>query len=99
MAPSGAVRAKRPPGGPAVCDTQTFKCLDTASRAVRGKISRAHGGCLGTWSRRRTRQAAIIRGEGHTPDDPRVSEWANPPAEALASPLGTHTLGEDNPGN
>ncbi len=31
------------------------------------KISRAHGGCLGTGSRRRTRQAAISRGEGHTP--------------------------------
>ncbi len=42
------------------------------------KIPRAHGGCLGTGSRRRTRQAAIIRGEGHTPFDPRVSEWGNP---------------------
>ena len=42
------------------------------------KISRAHGGCLGTGSRRRTRQAAISCGEGQTPFDPQVSEWGNP---------------------
>ena len=42
------------------------------------KIPRAHGGCLGIGSRRRTRQAAIISGEGHTPCDPEVSEWGNP---------------------
>ena len=42
------------------------------------KMVGAHGGCLGTGSRRRTRQAAIIRGEGHKPVDPRVSEWENP---------------------
>ena len=43
------------------------------------KIPRAHGGCLGIGSRRRTRQAAIISGEGQTPIDPEVSEWGNPP--------------------
>ena len=42
-------------------------------------MSRAHGGCLGTGSRRRTRQAAIVCGEGQTPFDPQVSEWGNPP--------------------
>ena len=40
-------------------------------------VSRAHGGCLGTGSRRRTRQAAIVPGEAHTADDPGVSEWGN----------------------
>ena len=39
---------------------------------------RAHGGCLGTGSRRRTRQAAIIPGEAHSAFDPGVSEWGNP---------------------
>ena len=42
------------------------------------KMARAHGGCLGTGSRRRTRQAAISCGEGQTPFDPQVSEWGNP---------------------
>ena len=42
------------------------------------KIPRAHGGCLGTGSRRRTRQAAISCGEGQTPFDPQISEWGNP---------------------
>ena len=50
------------------------------------KMSRAHGGCLGTGSRRRTRQAAIIRGEGHAPFDPRVSEWGNPSGAMPARP-------------
>ena len=39
---------------------------------------RAHGGCLGTGSRRRTRQAAISPGEAHSAFDPGVSEWGNP---------------------
>ena len=43
------------------------------------KIPRAHGGCLGTGSRRRTWKAAISRGEGQSPFDPRISEWGNPP--------------------
>ena len=42
------------------------------------KIHKAHGGCLGTGSRRRARQAAIICGEGQTPIDPQVPEWGNP---------------------
>ena len=42
------------------------------------KISRAHGGCLGTGSRRRTRQAAISPGEWQTHLDPGISEWGNP---------------------
>ena len=44
----------------------------------KAKILRAHGGCLGTGSRRRTRQAAIICGEWQTHLDPQVSEWGNP---------------------
>ena len=63
------------------------------------KIPRAHGGCLGTGSRRRTRQAAIIPGEEHTSFDPGVSEWANPSTEAWISPPRTHRGGEDDPGN
>ena len=54
---------------------------------------RAGGGCLGTGSRRRTRQAAIIRGEGHTPVDPRVSEWGNPARVISRHPLPEH-IGE-----
>ena len=41
------------------------------------KILRAHGGCLGTGSRRRTRQAAKILGKLQASDDPGVSEWGN----------------------
>ena len=44
----------------------------------RTKILRAHGGCLGIGSRRRTRQAAISPGEWQTHLDPGVSEWGNP---------------------
>ena len=51
------------------------------------KISRAHGGCLGTGSRRRTRQAAISCGEGQTPFDPQVSEWGNPPGVMPRYPI------------
>ena len=50
----------------------------------------AHGGCLGTGSRRRTRQAAIIRGEGHTPDDPRAPEWENPARREPGDPAPEH---------
>lgn len=42
------------------------------------KMARAHGGCLGIGSRRRTRQAAISCGEWQTHLDPQVSEWGNP---------------------
>ena len=54
---------------------------------------RAHGGCLGTGSRRRTRQAAIILGEGHMPCDPRVSEWANPAGSNPRDPPAEHIRG------
>ena len=43
-----------------------------------GQAGRAQGGCLGTKSRRKTRQAAKSCGEGHMPGDPQVSEWGNP---------------------
>ena len=46
--------------------------------AVRDKYHRAHGGCLGSRRRRRTRQAAKSRGEARTAFDPRMSEWGNP---------------------
>ena len=62
-----------------------------------GKISRARGGCLGTGSLRRTRQAAKSRGEPHRGLDPRMSERANParfmprrpPAEHIGRGEGT----------
>ena len=52
-----------------------------------GKIPRAHGGCLGMGSRRRTRQAAIHCGERQARTDPQVSEWENP---AWAMPRNPH---------
>ena len=57
-----------------------------APREGRGKVSRAHGGCLGAGSRRRTRQAAIVPGEAHTAFDPGVPEWENPRRDGAASP-------------
>ena len=51
---------------------------------------RAGGGCLGTGSRRRARQAAIIRGEGHTPIDPRAPEWENPARREPGDPAPEH---------
>ena len=42
------------------------------------KLERAQGGCLGTESRRRTRQAAKSSGEAQTARDPEISEWGNP---------------------
>ena len=53
--------------------------------AVRDKYHRAHGGCLGSRRRRRTREAAKGRGEARTASDPRVSEWGNPPQATAAS--------------
>lgn len=50
------------------------------------KILRAHGGCLGIGSRRRTWQAAISRGEGQAPFDPRISEWGNPAGVEPSNP-------------
>ena len=45
------------------------------------KLERARGGCLGTGSRRKTRQAAKSCGERHMREDPQVSEWGNPCGE------------------
>ena len=45
---------------------------------IGGQAVRAHDGCLGGNGRRRTRQAAIVRGEAQAAFDPRVSEWSNP---------------------
>ena len=42
------------------------------------KLERAQGECLGTESRRRTRQAAISLGEEQISIDPGISEWGNP---------------------
>ena len=42
------------------------------------KKRRAHGGCLGSRRRRRTRQAAKSCGEAQMAKDPQVSEWGNP---------------------
>ena len=56
---------------------------------------RAHGGCLGTGSRRRTRQAAIVPGEPHAGFDPGVSEWGNPGREGGLSRQGTATGGTE----
>ena len=41
------------------------------------KLQRAQGECLGTMSRRRTRQAAKSCGKAHIAIDPQVSEWGN----------------------
>ena len=49
------------------------------------KAPRAHGGCLGTGSRRRAREAAIVPGEPHSGFDPGVPEWGNPAGEGLLS--------------
>ena len=64
----------REPGGP------------LRGRPAEAKIVWAHGGCLGTGSRRRTRQAAIVPGEAQTAFDPGVSEWGNPPRAAPRRP-------------
>ena len=42
------------------------------------KLQRAQGECLGTRSRRRTRQAAKSYGEAQIAIDPWMSEWGNP---------------------
>ena len=51
-APGGMILPRPPHGGRKIRN----------ENATYEKICRAHGGCLGTGSRRRTRQAAIIRG-------------------------------------
>ena len=54
---------------------------------VRDKYRRAHGGCLGSRRRRRTRQAAKSRGEARTACDPRMPEWGNPAIRRIANLL------------
>ena len=44
------------------------------------KLTRAHGGRLGSQRRRRTWAAAISFGEPLTGFDPKISEWENPMA-------------------
>ena len=41
------------------------------------KVERAHGGCLGRRSRRRTQQAAKSLGEPRAGLEPGISEWGN----------------------
>ena len=42
------------------------------------KLERAHGGCLGTRSRRRTGLTPICFGELYVSVDPEISEWGEP---------------------
>ena len=60
---------------------------------------RAGGGCLGTGSRRRARQAAIVPGEAHTAFDPGVPEWENPRGETPSALGRTHSPLAGNRGN
>ena len=59
-------------------DRESIEYSMTENLSYEKKILRAHGGCLGTGSRRRTRQAAISPGEWQTHLDPGISEWGNP---------------------
>ena len=63
------------------------------------KRRRAQGGCLGARSRRKARQAAKSRGEGHMPGDPRMPEWGDPAGHTPATPCRTHRHGGGNPAN
>ena len=84
----GVASDRAAPEGPPVCSDQDDIMSEAiharnltvapAPREGRGKVSRAHGGCLGAGSRRRARQAAIVPGEAHTAFDPGVPEWGNP---------------------
>jgi len=49
------------------------------------KKSSAHGGCLGSRRRGKTRQPAKSPGELATSPDPGMSEWGNPAGEILSS--------------
>ena len=68
--------------------TRKIYCDTRASE----KMSRAHGGCLGTGSRRRARQAAISPGEAQTAFDPGMPEWGNP-AGVMPSYPGPNQIG------
>lgn len=61
--------------------------LENCTKPERSSEVRAYGGCLGTWSRRRTRQAAKRSGEPQAGEDPEVSEWGNPLEVILEYPL------------
>ncbi len=50
----------------------------SGSECIAIKLQRAHGGCLGARSRRRTQQAAKRFGEVQATYDPEISEWGNP---------------------
>ena len=60
-----------------MCIPITYHFLGNRNKR-KAKIVWARGGCLGAGSRRRARQAAIVRGEAQTAGDPRVPEWGNP---------------------
>ena len=60
-----------------MCIPITYHFLGNRNKR-KAKIVWARGGCLGAGSRRRARQAAIVRGEAQTACDPRVPEWGNP---------------------
>ena len=51
------------------------------AKLIKFKLERAQGECLGTGSRRRTRQAAKSHGELQISIDPWMSEWGNPHGE------------------
>ena len=64
------------------------------------KILRAHGGCLGTGSRRRTRQAAISSGEAQTAFDPeatRGTETSKYPEEEKSTEIAGVAASETAP--
>ena len=52
--------------------------LRAKRQEIKVKLLRAQGECLGTNSRRRTRQAAKSHGEQQICTDPWMSEWGNP---------------------
>ena len=59
---------------------RTEQAQDLIKKAI--KLRRAHGGCLGARSRRRTQQAAKRFGEVQATYDPEISEWGNPLCDA-----------------
>ena len=61
------------------------------------KLQRAHGECLGTRSRRRTRQAAISFVQAQIACDPEISEWGNPHTNRMYHILNKQVYG-DKPG-
>jgi len=49
------------------------------------KLGRAHGGCLGAKSRRRTGRTPKCHGELYASMDPWMSEWGNPLAGSAST--------------